>query len=193
MANQDRPQGALPVKHINGSPYNQQTNTYVIMAADVNQYFVGDFVISAANGDSKGVPAVTKAAAGATLRGAIVAIEPNLTDLSIMTIPVTKIRNYYVEVSDSPDVVYEMQVNNTAAFLVTNLNKNANFVVAVPATVPPNAYSATEVDVATIAVTQALPLKLMGIVQRADVDLTADTKVLVMINQHELMGNTAGV
>jgi len=193
MANQDRPQGALPVKHINGSPYNQQTNTYVIMAADTNAYFVGDFVKSTANGDTKGVPAVIKAAAGNTLRGVIVAIEPNLTDLSIMTIPATKLRDYYVEVSDSPDVVYEMQVNNTVAFLVTDLNKNANFVVAVPGTVPPNAYSATEVDAATIATTQAHPLKLMGVVQRADVDLTADTKVLVVINQHELMGNTAGV
>lgn len=193
MANQDRPQGALPVKHLNGSPFNGQTNTYVIMAADTNQYFVGDFVKSTANGDSKGVPAVIKAAAGNTLRGVIVAIEPNLTDLSIMTIPVTKVRDYYVEVSDATDVIYEMQCDNDVAFLVTDLNKNANFVVAVPATIPPNAYSGTEVDAATIATTQALPLKLLGIAQRADVDLTANTKVLVVINQHELMGNTAGV
>ena len=63
--------------------------------------------------------------------------------------------------------------------------------VVAPSGISPFALS--QLDAATTDVTATLQLKILGKVQRADVDLTANTKLLVMINLHELRGNTLAV
>jgi hypothetical protein len=163
----------------------------VILAADTGVYGIGSAVKSFAGGDANGIPALTIAVAGDSLRGMIVGILPLSADSPVGPIPATKLRDYYVQVCDDSTVVCEIQANNAAAFPTSDLNSNANLVVAAPSGISPFALS--QLDAATTDVTATLQLKILGKVQRADVDLTANTKLLVMINMHELRGNTLAV
>ncbi len=191
MANADRPVGLSPVSHLNGSTYNGQVNKYVILSTDNGQYGIGSAVKSFAGGDTDGVSAITIAAAGNALRGVIVAIIPQDQSSPPGPIPASKSRNYYVLVADAPDIVYEIQSNNSSAFLTSDLNSNANIVVGVPGSFGP--FCTTQLDASTTDTTSTLQLKILGKVQRTDVDLTANTKLLVMINAHELSGFTTAV
>lgn len=191
MANADRPVGLAPVKHLNGMTWNGTVNMYVILSTDTGVYGVGSAVKSFAGGDAAGIPAVTIAAAGNLLRGVIVAVVPQDQSSPPGPIPATKTRDYYVLVCDDPEVVFEIQANNAGAFPTSDLNANANILVGAPVGISPLA--TTELDASTTDVTATLQLKILGKVQRADVDLTANTKLLVMINSHELMGGTLAV
>jgi len=206
MANVNQPQGLLPVYNADGTPYNGGARRYYIPAADVAVYQLGTIVKSLAGADAKGVPGIIIAASGNTIRGSIVGIEPGPggpnaaslsgagNDLSVVAIPATKTRDYYVWVADNPHLFFTMQGDATATNQVAaNVNKNCNFTVTAgsPATVP---YSATVVTSASIAVTQAHSLKLCGLVPGVkNNEFGAYARWLVLINQHELMGNTLGV
>lgn len=191
MANVDRATGLSPVKHINGSNWNGQVNTYVILAADTGVYGIGSVVKSFAGGDANGVPAVTLASAGNVSRGVIVGIVPLTQESPVGPIPSSKTRDYYVLVCDDPTAVFEVQANNASAFPTSDLNSNANIVVGAPSGISP--FATTELDASTTDTTSTLQLKILGKVQRSDVDLTANTKLLVMINAHELSGFTTAV
>lgn len=214
MANTNAPFGLKPVKHLNGSPWNGQVNMYFIDSADTAAYYFGDAVKSASGvaGDiTTGAPAVTlygtRNAASTTgaIRGVIVGIgssvqspggsspqafDPN--NLEAMFIPATKTKDYYVWVVDSPDVVFEAQTDTLAS---APYNQNAPLFVANAPTAPMN-QSASYVQGSAVATTQALPLRILGGVNRSDNDLSgtaANAKLLVKINQHELADNRAGV
>lgn len=203
MANVNAPYGARPVMMGDGSSWNGKVTRYYIPSSDGSAFYVGDFVKSAAGADANGVPAVAKAAASNTLRGAIVSIEPvgvqpnavsldgSTTNLAVMFIPATKTIAYYVYVCDDPDVIFRMKGDTTGTNQVAaNANKNANFTVAAPSAGP---WSASVIDSSSIAVTQALPLRLLGLVQQPGNVFGASADWLIRINQHELMGNVAGV
>ncbi len=212
MANVNAPFGLRPVKHLSGANWTQQVNLYYIPSTDTNAYFIGDAVQSAAGGDTlTGASAVTlygtrnSASTSGAIRGVIVGIgtsvatpggnfpgafDPN--NLNTVTIPGTKAYAYYVWVVDSPDVIFEGQSDTIAA---TAFNKNAPLFVANAPTAPQN-QSQSYVQGSAANTTQALPLRIIGAPWRIDNDLTSPgtvAKVLVMINQHELSGNTAGV
>ncbi len=201
MANSNSPFGALPVRHGNGNPWNGMTNRYLVPSADGSAYYIGDVVISAAGADANGVSAVAKATAGQTARGIIVGVEvapPNAVSLQgtalsleTLTIPATKTRDYYVYVCDDPDVVFEIQGDGTGTNQVAvNANKNAQLTIAAPSA---GSLSATVINSSTIAVTQAHNIKLMGLAQRSTNAFGAYAVWLAKFNQHELMGNTAGI
>lgn len=202
MANIDQPVGLAPVKYMNGAAWNQQANLYRIPSTDTNQYGVGDIVLSLAGADANGVPDVVKAAATSVPRGVIVGIEPILnagtslqgTSLTLETIaiPATKTRDYYVRVVDDPKVIFEAQVNNTSTLVAADtIGKNCKPVIANPASGSP--FSGSELDSTSFATTSTHMLKVLGMVRRTGVDLTANSKLLVMFNVHELNGSTAGV
>lgn len=207
MANINQPQGLKPVYNADGTPYNGGCHRYFIPAADVARYQLGKAVISLANADARGVPGVIVAVAGSTIRGVIVGIEPGPAgpnavslsgagnDVSVVDIPATKTRDYYVYVADNPHLVFEMQGDATATNQVAaNANKNAQMTVTDPAAGVP--YSASVINSGTIATTQAHNLKLCGLVPNVsgkNNEFGAFARWLVRINQHELMGNTAGI
>lgn len=212
MANTNAPFGLKPVKHLDGSPWNQVANLYYIPSSDTNAYYFGDVVVSAANGNlANGASAVTlfgtrnAASTTGSPRGVIVGVGtavatpggslPQAFDpdsLSTMYIPATKTKDYYVWVVDSPDVIFEAQTNTIAN---TAFNKNAPLFVANAPTAPAN-QSQSYVQGSAAATTQALPLKIIGAPFRPDNELDSPgtyAKVFVRFNQHELFGNTAGV
>jgi hypothetical protein len=212
MANTNAPFGLKPVKHLNGSPWNECANLYYIPSSDTNAYYFGDTVKSLADGNvMNGASGVTlygtrnAASTSGAVRGVIVgvgtavatpggasaqAFDPD--NLGQLYIPATKTKDYYVWVVDSPDVIFEGQVDTVAN---TAFNKNAPLFVANAPTAPKN-QSASYVQGSAAATTQALPLKIIGAPARPDNELDSpgtNAKVYVRFNQHELFGNTAGV
>jgi len=212
MANANTPIGLKPVRTNTAAGWDGSANLYYIPSTDTHAYRIGDAVVSVAGGDTlTGAPAVTLAgtrnAAMTTgsLRGAIIGIgtaagtagmavplaaDPNA--LGIVSIPATKTQNYFVWVTDDPGQVYEIQADSIAS---TAFNKNCPLFVANDPSVP-TFNSASYAQGSQAATTQALPLKILGAPFRPDNDLTSPgthARIFVMINQHELAGNTAGV
>ena len=212
MANLNAPVGLKPVKHLDGSSWNQQLTLYYIPSSDTNAFFIGDVVVSVANGDLiTGASGVTlfgvrnAASTTGSPRGVVCGLgaqvntpggsspqpfDPN--NLNLISIPAVKTQNYYVWVCDDPTVIFEAQTDTIAN---TAFNKNAPLFVGLAPTSPVN-QSLTFVQGSAAAVTQTLPMKIIGAPFRIDDDLSSPgtfAKVLVKFNQHELLGNTAGV
>lgn len=204
MPTLNQPFGLSPVFNGDGSPWNGAARRYYIPSSDGSAFYVGDVVKSAAGSDANGVPQVQAAAGTDTLRGVIVGVEPANVEnaslvgsdlaLSRVNIPASKTRDYYVYVVDDPNIVFEVQGDATATNQVAaNANKNCSLTIAAPSnTALP--YSATVVNSGSINTTQALNIKLCGLSQRRPSGgFGAYALWLCKINQHELMGNTAGV
>jgi hypothetical protein len=216
MANLNAPFGLRPVKHIGGSPWNQQTTVYFISSSDTNAYYIGDLVTSTNTGDlTTGISGVTLSAArgavtSGNIRGVIVGLgtapatpmgsvpqqfDPN--NLNVVYIPATKTQNYYVWVVDDPTVIYEAQADS-GTLASTNLNKNIGYTNTASTssltTTGGVLLSATVLTTASANTTQSLPLKVIGAPWTPDNDLTSGyARFFVKINQGELANNTAGV
>lgn len=199
------PTGLVPVQTFTAANWSQKTHTYYIPSGDGNAYYPGDAVLSAANADAYGVPAVIKATVGTeTLRGVIVAcytVNPQAGSLvgttfppvGILYIPATKAQGYYVQVVDDPMTIFAITDDglNSADTIAANANKNFSLTIAAPTS--PGQISATVLNSASLATTQALNMKAFGLAQFPGNSFGIGCRWLCMINQHELMGNTAGV
>jgi hypothetical protein len=196
MANPLAPHGFAPVMSLTGTPWNQVARLYNIPSTDTNVYAIGDLVKSATGSDAAGVTRVVLAAAGDVPRGVIVGvvvaptasqmpIPSQVPNLNIMNVPATKASDYYVYVVDDPMVIFEIMCNNTAAMTVTAQNAN---ILATAATT--QNISQEVLANASIATTNTLQLKILGLAQRVNVDKTANAPLLVMFNIHEFKTST---
>jgi hypothetical protein len=203
MANQNKPFGLAPVRNISASKFNEAGTRYYIPSTDTLAYYIGDVVISAAAGDANGVCGVIKDAAGtSTERGVIVGVEvSNVNGVSLIgtalslentAAPAVKLKDYYVYVVDDPDVLFSVQGDLTATNQVaTKVNNNSSLTITAGATL--TSCSGTVINSSTIATTAALNVKLMGLLQIPNNAFGAYSVWQCKINQHELMGGTAGV
>jgi hypothetical protein len=205
MANISQPRGFLPVRYLNGAAWNGGTNLYHIPSTDTNQYNPGDAVKTAATGaDANGIPDVAKITNGTdTVRGVVVGCltanpnTPSLVgtnlDLTVQNIPATKTRDYYVLVVDDPQVVFQIQDDGitTANLVAASVGLNASFTVTNPTS--PQQNSATVLLSSSFATTQGLNCKILGLAQLPNNSFGAKAQWLIKFNQHELMGNTAGI
>lgn len=172
MANQNKPFGLAPLRTI-GATTTGQTTRYYIYSSDGSAYYIGDLVISAAQGDANGACGIAKATAAQTPRGVIVGFEPaNQLGVSIAgpalsllpSIPATKTQAYYAYVDDNPATVFSIQGDATATNQVaTNSNKNFSLTIANGATT--SSASGTVMASASIDVTNSLNFKAMGLLQ----------------------------
>lgn len=204
MANVVAPFGLRIARTGNQAAFNGQLTTYWIPSTDGSAYYVGDIVKSLANADGNGVPGVIKITNGTdTPRGFIVGVLPTVLggnsmqgtnlDLTQVSIPASKTRDYYVLLCDDPDVIFEVQGDSTGTNQVAaNANKNANLTVAAPstATFP---LSATVINSSTIATTSTFIIRLMGLAQFPGNGFGANATWNARFNEHELAGNTAGI
>lgn len=199
MANISRPMGLVPHSYLNGSPWNGQTRQYFIPSTDGNAFAIGDPVKMGGSGDTKGVPDVTIAVAGATnpVLGVITgaggstygggSMIPGALETTV--IPATKTRGYYVDVCDDPNVLYMVQEGGAGAALTqTSLWLNFNL-----ASGTNNGYRSTWVlDNATGAADATYQLQLVRLLQAADNEMGTYAKWLVRINLHPWRGGVAG-
>ena len=201
MANANNPTGLAPVKHALGLQWNQVGREYCILAADTNQYWIGDPVttIGNAGADTFGIPAVTLATAGAAVRGVIVAlgqirygpyINPNNLNILPTRPSGAQTINWYALVIDDPYVLFEIQEAGAGSTLTSSsVNRNANFNLGTRTSTL--TISPTFLDNNTVSTTSTLNLKLIEVIQRPDVTpFTAFDKWLVLINNHEFKVGT---
>lgn len=202
MANVNRPFGLRPVKTYSSGSWNEQANIYHIPSTDGSAYYIGDVVKSSAGADANGVPDVAKALGTDVLRGVVVGVLASVPygislqgatlDLANTFVPATKTRDYYVLVADDPHTIFEVQGDATATNQVAaNVNKNCSLTVAAPTA--PGQWSATVVASATIATTNTLNIRLMGLVQKPGNEFGAYARWLCKINTHELGNAVAGI
>ena len=185
MANISKIRGFIPVKHVNGSPYNGQANIYAVAAADGTAIFVGDPVKLASDANAQGIQQVTKATAGAAILGVCVGIinpklDPvggNMTAGSIaLDTPQYRPASTaaYILVCDAPDVVYEAEAvtgsNASYSFAVADVGLNADASTVAGSTV--TGTSAASLNMAGAAATATLQFKILGVVQRPDNEIT---------------------
>lgn len=215
MANVNKPFGFSPWKMLNGSPWNQQVNVYYIASTDTNLYFIGDPVKSAATMDANGVPGVTLAGGTDTVRGVIVGILPvypgPVTSLQGTTLALEQVailtgagktQAYYVLVADDPMIQYKAQMDNGTVAgggtIASSANKNCTFTAN---TATSGVQSNAVLGAATVATTNTLNIKLMGLINdpttNSGVTTTGTTGQYAvwscMFNEHELMGGTTAV
>lgn len=215
MANVNAPHGFTPVGTINGNPWNGKANLYHIPSTDTNAYYIGDAVKTTGQttgSDASGVPDCIKLTGTITttaVRGVLVGVmasnvntqgaQIGTPNLNVITIPATKTQDYYVWVVDDPNCMFEIQGDNASTLNPATggsgstpvVGGNAGFTVAAPTSPVP--VSATVLTTASINTTAGLALKILSLPYRPNVDFTANTPFIVMFNQHELAGNTAGV
>jgi len=187
------------MKSLNAASFTGQVNQYFIPSGDATAVFVGDPVKADATGDTvaaggtaKGIQTVIQAAASNAILGVVVGFAVNPLNLNTPQYRAAS-TGRYVLVSDDPNTIYEIQTSN-GTLTVADVGLNANFAVAAGSTT--TGASGVTLDVATIATTATLPLKIVGFTQRPDNDNTAtSSKVLVKINNAQLSTGTgtAGV
>ena len=202
MANVNRPFGLMPVESLHGGDA-PIVHRYFIVSTDVDPYYIGSPVILAATGDARGVPGCAIGAAAGVYVGSVVGVQPAIIggiaqaastlDRTQVSVPATKTRNYYVLVADDPQQIFEIQCGSVATNLVsTKLNNNFDITITAPspATSP---QSASVVNNGTIATTNTLSMRMMGLAQRENNDIGAFQVVRCKINTHAYGPVIAGV
>ncbi len=192
MANVSRPFGLRPMKHTNGSAWNGAAETFALLTGDATVCGVGDIVNWGGTADANGVASITRATADAGLPvGVIVGFVPDYSNLAIPGQYRAANTARYAFVCVDPTVVYEVQAGAATAITAIGMNMGMNYTAVNTAT----GQSAMTALGGAGAVTATLPLKVIGVVQRPDSDMSdsANWKLQVALNTANLAGNTTGV
>lgn len=193
MANVDRPNGFKPVGTVSGAPWQ---GSIMKCISDNDNLFRGDLVIyqdagyAVGDGAVMGVDRMATGTAGNIL-GVVVGWEPNPTNLGAAYH--TASTTYGVYVCTAPDVILEAQGDTSA---IAAADVGLNYDVAIAAGNTTTGVSNMEVDSSSGVTTAATPLKLIGVVNRADNDIsTLNNRVLVTVNLHKFRSDagTAGL
>jgi hypothetical protein len=192
MPNVSRAVGLRPVKHINGSAWNGQTEIFALLAADATVVGVGDVVNWGGTADANGVASITRATSDAGLPvGVVVGFIPDYNNLNLPSQYRAASTARYAFVCVDPTVVYEVQAGAATAITAVGMNMGLNYTAVNTST----GLSAMTALGGAGATTATLPLKVLGVVQRPDQDMadSSNWKLLVTLNSNNLAGNTAGV
>lgn len=192
MANQDAPFGLRPLRSGSGSDLTGMQNKYRIASGYATAIYQGDLVAVVTGGGIERV--------GAGGSGLILGVF-NGCRYTDPTSGKETFSNYYpastsasdIEafVIDAPHALFEVQSDE--AFPVADLF--GNFDIVATAGDSNSGISRVELDTSTGATTATLPLKAVDISQdpeNSDVS-SANTNVVVMINNHLFSGGTAGL
>lgn len=199
MPNLSFPWGLRPVQNMATSNYDGAIRQYSIPSSDVTALFVGDLVklVGTAqfiNGQT--FTDVTQAATGDIILGAVVGFLADTRDSLIYRAASSQ---RIVLVCDDPGALFEaQQVAGGTPLTANDIGLNVNFVVAAGSTV--TGQSGTTLNNASEAGSNTLDLKIVGMVNRADMDpgtavgTGADaSRFYVRINRHQFANQVAGV
>lgn len=208
MANIDAPKGFVPVRHMNGAPYNGAHQLYLLPSSVGTNIFIGDVVKHAGSSGAagtfvngincEGMPTVAVTAAtntGLDIAGVVVGIHAQPANLNIKYGLAST--NRILMVADAKDIIFEAQEDaNTTPIVAASIGLNASIVLGAGSTA--TGLSAHEIDSDSVAGTTTLPLKVLRLVNRpgnafntggSDVD---QAKFEVAFNTHVYALNSAG-
>lgn len=194
MANQDNPNGLIPVGTKSGSDYHGKLRRVCFLAADGTATFIGDPVKISGSGSADGTtPSVAQCAAGDRVYGVLVSLEPDFTDESSLSAAnyrlASTLRYGYVAVGD--DVLYSCQEDSVGGDLATtNIGENIDIIVGSGSTV--TGMSGVELDSNTAADTNSLVFRLYGIDTKVGNALGTNCRWIVGLNLSN-ENNTTGV
>lgn len=208
MANVNRPLGFVPVKSLNGAPWNGAVMMVLIPSTDGTAIGVGDLIIhggsSGAAGvfvngqDCEGMPTALIASAGTTgqnLLGAVVGFLPDQTNLALIHRAAST--NRIALVPADPNTVYECQEDaDTTPIAAASIGLNVSYTTTALNTT--TGQSKMELDSSAVNTTATLPIKIIGLVKSPDNafntlgTLLDKAKFLVTLNTHYFAKNVLG-
>lgn len=192
MANSDTPTGLSPIRYTNGTPYNGGATRYYVPDTDTTAVYLGSPVASAGGADAEGVQTVTaNVAAGATLIGVVVSVQPITQDSTTYRVAST---GRYVYVADNPDLVFEIQEDSDGGDLTAANTGNVANLTGFGTGENINGRSAVEIDAstATASGTGNEQVQLLGLSQRERNQFGTNAKWEVRINNHQFSNNFTG-
>lgn len=207
MANPDTPMGFVPVRHLNGAPYNGATRPYYINSTYATALFVGDPVIKVAGGSNAAaievpgvgnkaigtLPECEKATAGDSkfITGVIVGFAPD---------PANGRETQYSKAStegiayvcDDPDVIFQIQADGAIPAASIGLNAVTIYTHSGDTT---TGRSGVELDTTSDApaADASNTLLIVAAADLPDNDTTLTHAVVeVMINRHTFNAGSVG-
>lgn len=192
MANANLPRGLIPVRYRRGARYDGAGNIYYVPASYATALYIGDPVITITNqSDANGIPVVNRAAAGGgtfisgVMVGVIAGGSPVVPLLQSSSTFRAASTGAYILVEDDPDVLFEVQENNSGGNMgVGAPGRNVDLVAG--AGTGAN-YSGFMLASNTLATTNTVQMRVVRPAERADNDPTAadvNAKWWVFINLH---------
>ncbi len=193
MANTSSINGARPVKHLNGSPYNGAANIYYVASAG-DEIYVNDVVKLAGSADANGIATVDLVTATDVPCGVVVGIMHSKFDpVGKMTTGSTALDTpsngridpsgaAYVLVADSPDLICEVETSN-GDIAAVNVGLNAS--PALGTRTAGVITSPLTIDMGTESTTNSLMFKILGLSQKVGNEIGTSAKLLVMFNAHQ--------
>jgi hypothetical protein len=183
MANTNAPFGLRYVGTLGGGSTAAKINEYVVPASDATALGVGDPVKSTGDFTSDGVPILTRAGAGDTLRGVFVGKKLDPDNLNAIYREASTLTTIYVV--DDPYAVFEVQTNGTA--LTTDAGANAD--VATGSLGSVTGISGFTLDQSSVTSSSA-QLRILRKAPLVNNEFGAYTIYEVLINEHELKSTT---
>lgn len=178
MANANVAFGLKPVRMLDGSPFNGCVDMFYLPSSVATAAYVGDPVKLAGSADSAGVASIALCAATDTITGTIV----GFADAASMTAgygAASTVR--YPLVAHGQDILFEIQEDAVGgAIAAADIGLNADIIVAAGSSYSKR--SGVMLDTSTKATTATLGLRIRGLAQRPDNELSANAKVLVSLN-----------
>ena len=176
MANADRPNGARPVRNLNGNTAIP-SNPYSVDASNATAIFIGDFIVAEADGYVAPYAVTT----GGNLLGVCVGVADDYGDLSRRHLPASTAGTVWV--ADDPNTIFAIQEDDAGTAL-TVAARGANCDVLYTAGSTTTGMSACEID--RSQVTSAIgQLRLLRLVPRDDNAYGDSAEWEVLINEHE--------
>lgn len=193
MANPVIDRGLVPVGTVSGQPYTGAARVYTIPASDSTAVFIGDLVTAKTTSSTVNGAVyqdVGQSATGDVFQGVVVGVLPDTSTSPSYRVASTLRR---VMVADDPNLLFEAEdVSSGTPLAAADVGLNVNVVVAAGSTA--TGYSGMHLDNTTEATTNTLDLKIVGVPNRADNDLSAaSAKFLVRINRHRFVNQVAGI
>ena len=179
MPNIDAPKGLVPVRKLDGSPWNGLVQKFFVSTGDATAIYVGDLVkLTGSSGGAgatiagenlEGVPIVARVTASndavSAWAGVVTGFKVNPDNL--MQKHRAASTNRIVYVNTDPDTVYEVQEDATTTPIVAaSVGLNAN--LAYTAGNDTTGISKIELDSDSVATTAALCVKILGLVKKVD-------------------------
>lgn len=180
MPNINAPKGFIPIRHLDGAPFNGAYTPFLLPSADGNACFVGDVVkwggsagtagqvVSGMNVEGMATLATFAATTTVAVGTSIVGVARGfLVDPTNLTLKhrVASTNRVALVVTD-PTVTYEVQEDATAPFAAADVGLNAQWTTGTGSAT--TGVSGSMIMNAGKAVTSTLPWRIIGLVPRID-------------------------
>lgn len=188
MANVSRPQGFRPVKYMNGKPYMGDANIYELPAGDATATMVGDLVILSDQAATDSYAACERFGTTGAITagfgvGVVVGFVVDPTNLNTPQYRVGSTKRFAL-VADAVDLVMEVEEDSVGGNIaLASIGLNSGFMATAGSTV--TGASGMLLDSSSVAVTDTLPLRILGMSRKADNEQGANAKWFVGWNLHQ--------